>query len=644
MKYGFHSIMSKPALLLLATFLLASLNINAEVKLPRLISNGMVLQRDVPLQLWGWASSGEKVTIKFQDKTYQTKASKKGEWSISLPSQNAGGPYTMQVNNIEISDILIGDVWLCSGQSNMELPIRRTLDLYKDEVKDMNNSKIRMFRVTMKYNFQQEETDFHNGDWKEVNPVNVMDFSALAYFFAKDLYDKYNVPIGLINTAVGGSPVEAWLSKDALKNYPHYLEAAEVCADKEYVDNVRKADSQISGRWHTDLNQADKGLSLWHKDEFDATDWETISLPGYWIDKGVGRVSGALWFRKNFEVSESMAGKAGVLRLGCIVDSDSTFVNGVFVGTITYQYPPRIYNIPEGVLRKGENNVTIRVVSNSGRGGFVEEKPYKVIVENSEIDLTGEWKYKIGAKVQPSPSQTTFQYKPTGLYNALIAPAVNYGVKGFLWYQGESNTGRASEYKQLLTNLINDWRLKWRNPEIPFIYAQLPNFMKVNKAPVESGWAELREAQRQILSLPKTGMAVTLGLGEWNDIHPLNKKGVARLLALESGRVAYNDTETVSSGPLYESMEIKDGSIILTFSSVGSGLYTNLNLEGFAIAGEDKKYVWANAVALSDNTIKVWSANIQNPISVRYAWADNPQGANLKNKEGLLASPFTTDK
>ncbi|GHV13940.1 hypothetical protein FACS1894179_06050 [Bacteroidia bacterium] len=613
------------------------------VKLPCLVSDGMILQRDILLQLWGWASPKESVTIKFMDKTYQTKADKKGDWKIVLPAQFAGGPYTISINEITIKDVLIGDVWLCSGQSNMELPIRRVLDLYEDEVRHANNPHIRQFRVPMRYNFQKEESDLQGGEWKSVTPANILDFSAVAYFFAKDLYDKYKVPIGVINTAIGGSPAEAWISKESLKNYPHYLDAARICATSGYIDSVRNAESQSSNQWYSTLNAKDKGISLWNKKDFDDSGWDLFSLPGYWADKGVGQINGSLWFRKDVDIPASMAGKQGVLRLGCIVDADSAFINGTFVGTTSYQYPPRIYNIPAGVLKEGKNNITVRVISNSSRGGFVEEKPYKIIAGNDEIDLTGDWKYRIGAEMPPTGSQTFFQYKPTGLYNGMIAPFTNYRIKGFLWYQGESNTNRAEEYKILFPDLINDWRSKWNNPQLSFIYAQLPNFMKACEQPSESGWAELREAQRQALALPHTGMAVTIDAGEWNDIHPLNKKTVGHRLALEARRVAYNE-DIVSSGPVYEGMKVEGNSIILTFSSVGSGLYTNLDLQGFAIAGEDNKYVWANAVVLSNNKVKVWSNQIQNPVSVRYAWADNPEGANLRNKEGLLASPFTTEQ
>ncbi len=350
-----------------------------------------------------------------------------------------------------------------------------------------------------------------------------------------------------------------------------------------------------------------------------------------------------IWFRKEFELTKDEAAQAAILRLGYIIDSDSTFVNGQLVGTTSYQYPPRIYNVPEGILKAGKNTITIRVVTNRG-GGFMEEKPYKIILSDRTIDLTGEWKYRVGIENLPIEGGfTSYQDKPTALYNGMIAPSNNYKIKGVIWYQGESNVGRAKEYEALFKDLIKDWRTQRNEPELPFIYAQLPELNRANKYPSESGMAELREAQRKALCLPYTGMAVTLGLGDWNDIHPQNKKGVGHRLALETQRVAYGDTTIVSRGPQLESFEVKGNNIILTFSSVGSGLYSNQVLNGFTIAGGDNRYVWAEAAVLNRNTIKVWSNQVQQPVSVRYGWADNPEGANLKNKEGLPASSFQVE-
>jgi Domain of unknown function (DUF303). len=642
--------------------ILLSVTAKAEVRLPRLVGNGMVLQRERPVPIWGWANKNETVVLQFQGQSYKTKANRQGEWKIELPAQPAGGPHSMQINQIVIQDILFGDVWLCSGQSNMELPISRVLDLYRDEVRDLHNDQIRLFHVPLRYHFRQGETDLEGGEWKSVTPQNILNFSATAYFFAADLYEKYQVPIGLLRSAVGGSPIEAWMSPEALANYPNHLAAAAQCSPG-YVDSLSRAEQQRSNLWFSTLNSKDLGVNQWNLPHIDVSDWSHISLPGYWADKGLGQVIGSLWLRKDIDIPAALAGKPAVLRLGCIVDSDSSFVNGQFVGNITYQYPPRVYTVPAGLLKAGKNNITVRVVCNSPQGGFVEEKPYQLIVDGQVFDLSGDWLYKTGATMPPAPSQTFFQYKPLGLYNAMIHPLLPYALKGVIWYQGESNTGdseghpdaahaaqgvlgesntgRSHKYAQLFPLMIQDWRAKWNQPDLPFIYVQLANFMKTQPSPVESNWAALREAQRQTLSLPHTGMAVTIDIGEWNDIHPLNKKEVGRRLSLEAQRVAYGDSLVVSSGPRLESVGTEDNSLILSFSSTGSGLDANSLLQGFALAGEDGNFIWARAVVINHNTVKVWHPDINKPITVRYAWADNPVHANLRNKEGLPASPFT---
>lgn len=611
----------------------------AKVKLPKLVSDGMILQRDQHVKIWGWADAKENISVTFLGKTYKTKADKTGNWSVTLPAQPAGGAYEIQINDITIKDILFGDVWLSSGQSNMELPIRRTLDLFAEEMKNVNNTNIRFFRVPMHYNFNKEESDCQGGEWKAATQANIMEFSATAYFFAKDLYDKYKVPIGILSTAIGGTPAEAWISAETVEKYPLLEAEAKKCATPGFIEETRKQEQEKGREWYMEMIRTDKGIGKWHKENVDISGWKDYYLPGMWKEKGVGIKRGILWLRKEFDMEKEDSGKPATLRLGYIIDSDSAFINGKFVGTTGYQYPPRIYKVPQGVLKEGKNTIAIRIVTNEW-GGIKEDKPYKIIFDNKEIDLTGEWKYQIGAEMPPSPGGTAFQYKPMGLYNGMIAPLANYKIKGVIWYQGESNTGRAKEYISLFQDLIKDWRVQRNEPQLPFIYAQLPELNKPSKYPSESGHAELREAQRLALKLPYTGMAVTLGLGEWNDIHPQNKKSVGHLLSLEAQRVAYGDTGLISSGPQLEGVKIDGNSIILTFVSVGSGLYSNDILNGFMVAGVDKKYVWADAVVIEKNKVKVWSNRIQQPMSVRYAWADNPQGANLKNKEGLLASPF----
>lgn len=611
-----------------------------EVKLPRLIGNGMVLQRDVPLKIWGSASPREKINVKFNNQDYRAVANAKGSWEIALPAMPAGGPFEMQINNLILKDILIGDVWLCSGQSNMELPVRRVLDLYQHEIEKVNNPNIRQFRVTLRYNFTVSENDMQGGTWVSATQQNIYDFSAVAYFFANELYQKYHVPVGLINNAIGGSPAEAWLSSEALKKYPELLKESQECAQPGYIDSVLNAENAYRKSWFSELNKKDKGVSVWSKENADFSSWPQMSIPGYWADKFSSQKNGSVWFHREFNIPDSLAERNAVLRLGRIIDSDSAFVNGTFVGTVSYQYPPRIYNIPKGLLKKGTNSITVRVISQSGKGGFVEEKPYEIRIGSQVVDLTGDWQFHSGAEMQPIASQTFFQYKPMGLFNGMINPLLDFAIKGVIWYQGESNTGRTREYAQLFPDLIDNWRSKFNNPELPFLYVQLANLGSTPKQPQESGWAELREVQRKTLEKPHTGMAVAIDLGEWNDIHPLNKKEVGRRLSLEAQRVAYNETRIVSSGPELESAEIDGNAVVLTFSSVGSGLYANSVLEGFAIAGENGRFEWANAVVIAKNKVKVWSEGVGSPQTVRYAWADNPGNANLKNKEELPASPF----
>jgi sialate O-acetylesterase len=354
--------------------------------------------------------------------------------------------------------------------------------------------------------------------------------------------------------------------------------------------------------------------------------------------------SGVAWFRREIELPANCEGKQALLELGTIVDSDSAFINGHFVGTTGYQYPPRRYNVAPGILKAGKNQITVRVVSQGFGGGFVKEKPYRLTIENQQFDLKGTWKYNIGVTCSPSPSSTYFPGKPLGLFNAMLAPLVNYTLKGMVWYQGEANAERANEYNKALSAIINEWRMLWGEGNLPFLFVQLPDFMEAQNEPSEGGWASLRHQQLKTLEIPNTAMVVTIGLGEWNDIHPLRKKEVGERLALAAQKLAYCDKKVVASGPIYKSMKIKGNKIELTFTNFGSGLTTNngMELKHFAIAGSDKKFVWAKA-EIKKNKVIVSCDTIPNPVIVRYAWADNPAGANLYNKEGLPASPFTTE-
>ena len=636
---------TKLTIIFIIVFSLASFG---KVKLPKLISDGMILQRNTDVNIWGWADANENISVSFVGSTYNTIADNKGNWKVVLADLKPGGPYQMQINSITINNILVGDVWVCSGQSNMELPMRRVSWNYPSEIEHSENKYIRQFLVPDKYNFDEPQNDLSSGTWKSASPENTPDFSATAYFFAKFLYEKYKVPIGLINSALGGSPVESWISGNALKKFPKYYNEAKLFRDSILIKKIEASDRARSNAWYTLLHKVDRGFkdpeNIWYKTNLNTSDWSTMEVPGYWSEEtDLGQVNGVIWFRKKVEIPSSMAGKSAKLILGRIVDADSAFINGQFVGTVSYQYPPRRYDIPTGLLKAGENTIVVRVISNIGKGGFVPDKQYAVVTKDTSINLTGEWKFRLGAEMPPLESQTFIRWKPTGLYNAMIAPLINYKIKGVIWYQGESNAERPKEYLSLFSTMIKDWRTNWNEGDFPFLFVQLPNFMETKSEPSESNWALLREAQLKTLSLPNAGMVVAIDIGEWNDIHPLDKKDVGYRFALAAEKLAYGDN-IVYSGPIYKSMKIDGNKIILSFTHTGSGLIAkgDNKLKYFAIAGNNKKFVWANA-KIENNKVVVWNDKVKNPVAVRYAWADNPDGANLYNKEGLPASPFRTD-
>jgi sialate O-acetylesterase len=402
----------------------------------------------------------------------------------------------------------------------------------------------------------------------------------------------------------------------------------------------------------------DKGLTgaePWYSTAYVPTEWRQIGIPGYWEDQGLRNLDGVVWYRKEIDVPASMTRKEAKVFLGRIIDADALYINGKEVGHTTYQYPQRRYTVPGNILKPGKNLFVIRVTNNFGKGGFVSDKPYCLFAGNDTVDLKGYWQYKVGEVFIPHRGfgggfGFSAQNSPTALYNAMVAPVINYTIKGIVWYQGESNAGNPKDYEQLQESLIANWRDKWKEGNIPFLYVQLPGYGDFNYLPSESGWAELRNAQLHCLSEPNTGMAVAIDKGEWNDIHPDRKKPVGDRLALAAQKIAYGEN-LIYSGPIYQSSTTQGNKIIVSFTHIGSGLifkdssYVSPNAEEvegeFAIAGADKKFVWAKA-KIEGNKLVVWSDEIKDPKYVRYAWADNPVNPNLYNKQGLPASPFET--
>lgn len=627
-----------------------------QVRVPRLVSDGMVLQRGAPINIWGWAGMGEEITVDFDGEKVKTQSHEDGKWLVTLSPKKAGGPYNMEIdgiNHIEIRNVLVGEVWVCSGQSNMELTMERVKEKYPEVIANSKNDLIRQYLVPLRYDFNGPRDNLSSGHWEAANPSSVLSFSAVAYFFAKEIYDRYHVPVGLINNAVGGSPAEAWLSADALQEFPVEMETELRFANSAYRDSITAADKAVAENWYSRVWAEDKGLheeKPWYDPAYDASGWQSMDLPGFWADKGGPSENGVVWFRKEIDVPEAMAGQPAKLLLGRIVDRDSVYVNGIFAGTTGYQYPPRRYDLPAGMLKPGKNVLVVRVINSAGRGGFIPDKPYSLTAGGQTIDLKGSWKFRVGMTTTALPSPVFFQWQPSGLFNGMLAPLTNYTVKGVIWYQGEANVSRAAEYRRLFPALIDNWRAHWHQAQLPFIFVQLPNFNAVRDQPSESQWAELREAQRLALALPLTGMAVTIDLGEWNDIHPLDKEDVGKRLFLAAERVAYDRANFISSGPLMHSIRIRHDKVSISFDDVEWGLIVKGGgeLHGFEVAGADHHFYRAKAVIAGQKVI-AWSDQVPHPVSVRYAWADNPQGANLYNRDqlfndGLPASPFEATK
>lgn len=602
--------------------------LSAAVRLPKLVSDRMVLQRETELKIWGWADPGEKVTVRFRGAHYYTEAGPDGRWNVMLPPQQPGGPFVMEVNEKVIRDVLVGDVYLCGGQSNQENPIERLVEKFP-EIPVSNNHMIRHYKVPY-----QDVTDGVReeiaGDavWHSATASEVLNWTSLAYFFATEVYNRYKIPVGMLVSSKGGTDIEAWIDQAHLKEFPRLV------VDQEALRASREA-------------RQDKGSGKWNRRDFDDSSWDTVKFPGTWRETGI-KVRGSVWYRKSFDLPASMVGRHAKLYMGRMADCDSVFVNGRFVGTTAYFGPPRKYDVPAGVLVEGKNVVALKLTAMNGGGEIVPDKPYKLQGDDDTVDLTGTWKYKVGLDRseadQYAERLSNLRRAGSGLYNGMIWPLRDWKVKGVIWYQGENNAGRAGEYATLLTNLIAGWRETFAWPEMPFLLVQLPNYMALQDKPSDSGWARLREAQLKVSqSVPGTALAVTYDAGEWNDIHPLDKKTVARRLFLGARKLIYGE-KVSCAGPVYKEMKIDGDRVVLTFESerglaVRGGGKT---LKHFAVAGEDRKFVWADAVIKGGKVI-VRSGEVPHPVAVRYAWSDNPVEANLCDKDGLLASPFRTD-
>jgi len=626
--------------------LVVSMYANANVKLPLLFNDGMVLQRNEPIPVWGWATANERIEVHFKEQVVKTKADKQGNWSVHLKPEIAGGPYELTVkgkNTITIKDVLVGEVWLCSGQSNMEFSVSQAMNA-ELEIKDSNYPMIRQFLVEKEMSSTPKEK-LKSGIWQASSPATVGNFTAVGYFCAKKLYQELKIPIGIINASWGGTCVETWTSREGFENSDEFkdmiLKYSKIdmnsLAERQKKTVLDKIESIQGSKPSLDKESPFKDMT------FDDSNWPEMQAPNLWENQQFPNLDGVVWMRKSIVVSKEDAGKEATLELAKIDDDDVTYINGVEVGSTIGYNKKRVYNVPAGVLKEGSNNIAVRITDYTGGGGiWGDEADLKLTLGNTVIPLYGTWKFQVvDVNIGISPNSY-----PSLLFNAMINPLIPYAIQGVLWYQGEANATRAEQYKKAFPAMIADWRAKWHQGDFPFYFVQLSSFDEFGgNSNVGSRWAELREAQSFTLeTVANTGMAVTTDIGNAQDIHPKNKQDVGKRLAAIALNKVYNK-DVVYSGPTFKSMEIKGNQIILTFENIGSGLMTPNKygyLEGFEIAGADKVFSYAKAF-VSDNKVIVYNDAVQNPVSVHYGWADDAGDCNLYNVEGLPASPFRTD-
>lgn len=635
----------------------------ADVRLPKLIADGAVLQRDQPLLLWGYAAEGEQVRVTFNQQQATTQAIN-GRWQVTLKPMPAGGPYQLTINannQLQLNDIWLGDVYVAAGQSNIELPIDRVRYRYPDVLTQTNLPTVREFGVPLSYAFSGEQEDYQAGIWQSANPETISQFSAVGFFFAQALQQKLKVPIGVIRIPVGGSPIEAWISEETLQYYPHYLEQLSPFKQPGYAEAVAAKDKASSDHWYQSLAANDQGLKEHWQTLHALPKASMVELPGDISNEQITLKYGSLWLSKTLTLTQAQAALPATLWLGVIVDGDETYVNGVAVGQVGYQYPPRIYKIPQGVLKAGDNQITLRLTSVSGKPRFIRDKRYALELGGVDIPLAGQWQLALGAEHGPKPATTTLHYIPSSLYNARVAPLKYTGLTGVLWYQGESNVGRQrlaprrdqallnnmgyhnhyqGEYLSLLNDLIHNWRVLFNKPTLPFMVVQLPNFLTPNQSTEDSAWAMMREAQRLATGISHVGMVPAIDLGEWNDIHPLEKRVVGERLAMLAQKMIYHEKHLIAEAPQPVKLERSNNSLIVQFNHTGQGLYQQgeqpLHL---FIAGSDNIFYRAEAV-VGKNAVRLSAAEVPNPTRVRYAYADNPVGAILYNSAHIPASPF----
>lgn len=619
----------------------------AQITLPKIFGDNMVLQRNIKIPVWGNAKPGALITATLGKINALAKADKDGRWTVRFPKFKAGGPYDLKIGEtgrpeftIHLKGILIGDVWLASGQSNMEWQVQQAQNA-QNEITKANYPNIRFLIVDHNKEVTPQQ-DILSGKWKVCDTATIKDFSAVAYYFARKIHQDENVPIGIIQSTWGGTPVESWTSREMLLS--SQISKARALANDTLTKKDFKQDSLDMIRfWDIVYNPKGDSDKIIPLPQYDDRGWAAVEMPGLIKDFGIGSYEGLIWMRKKIVLPPTFTGKDIVLNIGHPEMNYSLYFNGVEIcKTIWNSNPKQSYTIPASLVKNGENTVSLRIAALWGGGGINPPAEHIYITDgNTRVSLAGTWLFKKDIESR-LPVIHNYHYYPEVLFNAMINPIIPYSIKGFIWYQGEANESNAYDYRTLFPMMINDWRQRWQQGNLPFLYVQLANFRKVNDLPSESGWAEVRDAQTSALTQPNTGMASTIDIGEADNIHPKNKQEVGRRLALAAERQVYGKS-VVASGPMYKSYAIEKNSITITFNDFGAGLTTpnGTPLKGFAIAGADKKFYWASA-SIVGNKVVVSSDKVTAPVAVRYAWADNPI-CNLANTQGLPAVPFRTD-
>ena len=608
----------------------------AKVQLPQMFQNGMVLQRGMPIPVWGTADPGERVSVTFRKKVYETVAGDDGTWKVMLPQQKAGGPFQLVVNDQTIDDCLIGDVWLCSGQSNIDVTIERVYPQYGKVIDDYQNPQIRMFRVQTDTDTRGPKRDVKPTpiNWKPVNKDNAWLFSAVGYFLGREMFEKTGVPQGIIVNSLGGTPIQAWLSADTLrKQFPNELQRTMFYQNDDMVQAMQRANQLANNQWNRMLDQNDVVLGSLASGG-PAEGWRTVNQ--YDNITGQHQYCGSFWARQQVSIDAQHAGKPARLLVGTLFDADHTYMNGKMVGQTGYQYPPRRYQVPAGLLREGNNQLAVRFITKGGNPHFIKEKPYKLIFDDGvEVSLSTTWEVHEGAKMPNCPSiDAGIQNLPTVLYNAMLAPLAPYALQGVVWYQGESNSGGdARYYETWLTQLVTGWRELWQQQSMPFVVVQLANFMEPSEKPQDTGWTTVREAQRQVANkLPDTELACIIDLGEGVDIHPLRKREVTQRVALGFERMLWNKKLVLA--PQVKGASCSGRQVTLTLDQP---LRADGALYEFEVAGADGRYV--NAAATGKGNVITVDSPIDQPKTVRYAWKNNPTRANVFGKNDLPMAP-----